>query len=447
MKQLIALLLVLSLACLPALAEKTSYGAMGLSFDADAVVDATTNHITLIDEGVMSHDPYLATLVIYYYSMTPEVFRDLSSRYDTTEDEEEASALLEKLNSRMHDIAMIFVTDANTPAEAGIVDPLPDGFAITEFGTFGAYHYYCITCPTDDVLAVYDTDAARSEYGDAAEAEKEKTRADVERVLSELSKQLQAAEFSEPVDPDKSLVGQVIDFESVDLDGNAVKSADLFKDNKITMVNLWGTWCHYCLGEMAELAKLHTRLQEKGCGIVGVEYEQMPIDMVADTARQIISDNGITYPNVIVPGDNAILNNVAGYPTTFLVDSTGRILTYPISGAAVELYEPTIDKLLAGEEVEASDTGAAAGEGGEYRVIVCDVEGNPVKGVIVQLCDDTTCSYQKTKADGVATFQVETPKVYEVHVGKVPEGYQGTEEVFKTQETYSELNIVIEKAE
>ena len=129
-------------------------------------------------------------------------------------------------------------------------------------------------------------------------------------------------------------------------------------------------------------------------------------------------------------------------------DSEGRILTFPIRGAAVKDYEPTIDKLLAGDAINnAPETGSAKNESGEYRVIVYDTEGNPVKGVIVQLCDESTCSFQKTKADGIATFQVDAPKVYDVHVGKVPAGYVSSDETYRTQDTFSDVNIFISKAE
>ena len=40
------------------------------------------------------------------------------------------------------------------------------------------------------------------------------------------------------------------------------------------------------LSEMAELAEIHTRLREKGCGIVGVEWEQKPIDTMLDEEEE-----------------------------------------------------------------------------------------------------------------------------------------------------------------
>lgn len=449
MKKLIAVLLVLalSLACLPALAASTCYEEIGLAFDFDAVASQSSNHVVLMDQGVLHHDPYLAVASIYYYDLPEDAIVALYERINGTDDEEEAAVLTQTLNSLVGEIADILVTNANTPAEAGVRDPLPEGVTLTEFGASDGYHYYFLTVPYDELLAAYDTLGDLIEYGTTAEAEKEKTRADIEMVRSELLKQLQTADFSKPVDREGDLVGQVIRFETTDLDGNPVSSADLFRDNRITMVNLWGTWCINCLNEMGDLAEIHKRLQEKGCGIVGVEYEKLPLEKVADTARQIFAENGTTYPNVIMPEDNVILNSVAGYPTTFFVDSEGRILTYPIPGAAVEDYEPTIDKLLAGETIETvPETGATANDTGTYRVIVYDKEGNPVQGAFIELCDDTSCDFRETDADGVATFDDKPQKVYDIHMIMAPEGYVKDEGAYKTLDTFSDVNIFIGKA-
>ena len=218
------------------------------------------------------------------------------------------------------------------------------------------------------------------------------------------------------------------------------------------MVNLWGSWCINCTKEMGDLAELHKRLQEKGCGIVGVEYERgESVEKMADTARKVFADNGVTYPNVWIPESNPIFAQAGGFPFSLFVDSEGKILTYPIKGApadAMNAYESIFEKLLAGEAiVDSSETGSTKNESGEYRVVVYDTAGNPVKGAIVQLCDESTCSFQKTNAEGIAIFQVEAPKVYDVHVAKVPKGYQSSDEAYQTLDTFSDVNIFISKAE
>jgi hypothetical protein len=158
--------------------------------------------------------------------------------------------------------------------------------------------------------------------------------------------------------------------------------------------------------------------------------------------------NVTNYPSVLMPENCPVLNEITGYPTTFYVDSEGRILTFPIEGAAVDLYEAVVDKLLAGEAVDAvPDTGATVNGDNAYKVYVYDMEGNPVKGAVVQFCDEATCSFQTTDADGLATFPVAEQKVYEVHMLKVPEGYREDANIYKTMDTFSDVNIFLEKAE
>ena len=108
---------------------------------------------------------------------------------------------------------------------------------------------------------------------------------------------------------------------------------------------------------------------------------------------------------------------------------------------------PSLAEGASSEAPEPIDAGAVENGGGTYRVIVCDQDGNPVEGAVIQLCDDVTCSFQPTDADGIATFAVEEQKVYEAHVLQAPEGYAGTEDVYNTLETFSDVRIILEKAD
>ena len=241
-----------------------------------------------------------------------------------------------------------------------------------------------------------------------------------------------------PVDPGEGIVGQRLSFETTDVDGNPVSSDALFRDNRITLVNLWGTWCASCVDETDALVSLHARLREKGCGIVGIEHEEAPVDTMVEEIHAFMEQQGMNYPSVLEPADNAILNGVSAYPATFFVDSAGTILTDPILGAKPELYEPTIERLLA--------DGAVKNDAGAYRVIVSDTDGSPVAGALIQMCDDTLCAFQPTDAEGVATFAFGEGKAYEVHVLQTPEGYAGTGGVLHTLEVFSDVSIVLEKA-
>ena len=142
----------------------------------------------------------------------------------------------------------------------------------------------------------------------------------------------------------------VIEFQAKDLDGNIISSSELFKNNKITMINLWGLWCPYCVRETGELAELHKKFQTKGCGIIGVEAEPKYDEKTLNASRKFLQAEGVTYPNVLMPEDVKVFQEVMGYPTSFFVDNNGKILGEPIIGAQVNKYEPALDALLSNLE-------------------------------------------------------------------------------------------------
>ena len=458
MKKLLSILLaaVLLLACFSALAEENSADTvileeLGVTLDLADIKGKCTNSITLENDGVLMHDPYVALSLVAYYVIPQEMLDRIIGDYSQAS-EEDQQAYTEILRSVSAAAAYIIVSDA--PDQAAMMDALGlqagDGTEVVEAATLDSWHYYIVKLPADDLLAIYDNpDIIDETYTEEmARADQAAVRTDIELIQSALLEQLQGGGLVAPVDPSDRLVGQTLEFETTDLDGNPVKSADLFKDNKVTMVNLWGTWCSNCINEMAELAQLHTRLQEKGCGIVGLERELKPIEEVADTARAVMTANGITYPNAIAPQGNPILDQFDSFPTTVFVDSEGKILTYPIVGAMVAQYEPTVEALLAGESADVvTGTGAVANGDNKYCVYVYDTDGNPVPGAFIQFCDDATCAFQPTDANGLAEFRVDVEKVYEVHVIQAPEGFRQDERSYETLDSYSDVNIFLEKAE
>lgn len=136
------------------------------------------------------------------------------------------------------------------------------------------------------------------------------------------------------------------DFTTTDLEGNEVTSEALYVQNKITMVNLWATWCGPCVGELGELAELHTQLQEMGCGVVGVMLDSTT-DEGMQAAPKLMEENGTNYPVVAYSADmDALLEGVTGIPTSFFVDSTGAIVGEPVVGAYPDKYLPSVQALL-----------------------------------------------------------------------------------------------------
>ena len=135
-------------------------------------------------------------------------------------------------------------------------------------------------------------------------------------------------------------------FATMDLDGNIVTSAEIYAGNKITMINFWATWCPPCVGELAELAEVHTQLQEAGCGVVGILMDSYDPEAVR-TAKALMAQNGTNYPVLALGEDLYPLAQVISViPTTVFVDSSGTLVGTPIIGALVDQYVPAVKSLL-----------------------------------------------------------------------------------------------------
>ena len=149
-------------------------------------------------------------------------------------------------------------------------------------------------------------------------------------------------------------------FEGKDLDGNTVKSDELFSSNAVTVVNFWFTTCNPCVGELAELDALNKELAEKGGSLIGVNTFTLDGDEAAiSEAKDVLAKKGATYQNVYFPSDSEAGKFTAGifaYPTTYVVDRSGNIVGEPIVGAITEKKQAeTLQKLI--EQTLAADMG------------------------------------------------------------------------------------------
>ena len=134
-------------------------------------------------------------------------------------------------------------------------------------------------------------------------------------------------------------------FETTDTDGNPVDSAALFAGHKVTMVNLWTTWCTYCIREMPEIEAIHQEFKDQGLGIVGILMDANEAGALEEAA-DLISQTGITYQTLMpVPEIDAIIPALA-YPTTYFIDENGNLLGDPVVGADINTYRARIADYL-----------------------------------------------------------------------------------------------------
>ena len=155
------------------------------------------------------------------------------------------------------------------------------------------------------------------------------------------------AEYSVPVNPYTEQAGRKISFDTTDLNGNPVSSEALFSPNEVTMINIWATWCGYCVNELPDLARIHNELQPMGCGIVGILTDGQDPEDLAD-ARQYVQNAGVTYPVINMPTDGDEIFDLQALPITYFVDRSGALVGVPIEGAQVNAYAQAVRDILAG---------------------------------------------------------------------------------------------------
>ena len=283
---------------------------------------------------------------------TTEAATEAATEADSEEpkNEEEATALYNSLMNRENEIL-----SENTALWEKVFLSADKGMAMLEDGkNYGDFLLDTIESAkkefTDDELAMLKEGAAE---------------------ISRIENQLTALEEKYPniVDtgmgggmsvPADSAMQKFPAFEGKDLEGNVVKSDELFSKNAVTVVNFWFTTCSPCVGELSDLEALSKTLAEKGGALIGINSFTLDGDetAIAD-AKEVLSKKGATYQNVYFASDGEagkFTTNIFAYPTTYVVDRSGNIVGEPILGAVTEESQAaTLQKLI--DQAIAADMG------------------------------------------------------------------------------------------
>ena len=133
--------------------------------------------------------------------------------------------------------------------------------------------------------------------------------------------------------------GLLSSFTAETLDGEKADES-IFEGKKVTMVNIWATFCGPCIREMPDLQKLHEDYADKGFHVVGIVCDIYEYDGVFDesglqTAKDIVKDTGVKYVSLLPSDDlnKAKLNSVTSVPETVFVDETGTVIAGPYIGS------------------------------------------------------------------------------------------------------------------
>ena len=98
---------------------------------------------------------------------------------------------------------------------------------------------------------------------------------------------------------------------------------------KAIVVNFWASWCVPCRDEAPVLQKTYERYRDQGLVVLGVDVNDFRQD-----ARRFMKRYGLTYP-VVYDGKGSTVGKwgVRGFPETFFVDRTGKLVGERIEGA------------------------------------------------------------------------------------------------------------------
>jgi len=136
-------------------------------------------------------------------------------------------------------------------------------------------------------------------------------------------------------------------FSARTLDGNTVDNS-FFAKQRLTMVNVWGTFCGPCIKEMPDLAQLPTIFPSTDFAILGIIADTPDTDNET-TARRLVSSAGATYTNIIPDSSiqTNLLADIAVVPTTFFVSRTGKVVAEVLTGSRTKTaWQAVIEQIM-----------------------------------------------------------------------------------------------------
>ena len=146
------------------------------------------------------------------------------------------------------------------------------------------------------------------------------------------------------------------------LDGRRIQLSDY--RGQVVLVNFWGTWCPPCRMEIPHIVDLYESYRDRGATVIGVALNETSLESV----QKFRDEHGITYPIGLgsaaelnqlwsaidgiatyrAPGSASALEtgSIREIPTTFVIDTKGRIYEKHVGYRERRHLEPVVQKLL-----------------------------------------------------------------------------------------------------
>lgn len=135
-----------------------------------------------------------------------------------------------------------------------------------------------------------------------------------------------------------------IDFKLVDQYGNTHTISEY--KGKVIFLNFWATWCPPCRMEMPDIEAIYEEY-EKNSGdviILGVAAPNLGKEGSEEHIKNFLKDNGYTYPVVFdQTGDILGQYSIQAFPTTFIIDKDGNLVSYVPGAVDKEFMKMLID--------------------------------------------------------------------------------------------------------
>jgi len=128
-----------------------------------------------------------------------------------------------------------------------------------------------------------------------------------------------------------------IDFALPDLKG-VERQLSEFR-GKWVVLNFWATWCPPCLKEIPELVEFHEQFQDKNAVVIGVDFEDIPLDELVEFTESYFMSYPIlrTKPTAKTP-----VGVISGLPTTFLISPEGKLVARQSGPVTAKMIEDFI---------------------------------------------------------------------------------------------------------
>ncbi|WP_432405839.1 TlpA family protein disulfide reductase [Wukongibacter sp. M2B1] len=307
------------------------YTDMGVEFKAAGVWKDYADNIDRSLMGDLENENEPIYNGIRYDFISNELLKEYHDVKKNVKDEEEKKKRYDEIFSAVKPLfSYVVFRDDKLPAEDKLAELTNKKYNDKLAEYKGYIIYFCHDDYNDEGLAEEAKNMYRALYDDIENVKK-------------------STNTFRPITPEEAISSlKKLEFNLKDLGGKDVIGSDVFKQNKLTMINIWATFCGPCIREMPDLQKLHEELKGEGVSVLGIIGDTPDADNEA-AAKKIIETKGVNFINVIP--DQGIKDNliggIAGYPTSLFVDSEGKIVGKVITGSRTkEEYKEIIKEVL-----------------------------------------------------------------------------------------------------